>query len=154
MHKYYPRGKLWKLRSRHSWSMESTTVGWHHLSKEYYCKILSVSSPDPILCEGKGSGDWAKASSSWRPSEEFALPNQIAASAHSYDSRMWKRHCPLYEFESPTRHCWPIRSELCSRADVLAHAPRAGQTKITVQSVQTISSRRGWGVRLSAVSHR
>ena len=46
-----------------------------------------ISSPDPTLEEGKGSGDFGqKAWSSWRPVEEFARPNQIAALAQSCDS--------------------------------------------------------------------
>ena len=46
-----------------------------------------VSSADPTLCEGKGSGDFGlKAWSFGRPAEKFPCANQIAALSQSYDS--------------------------------------------------------------------
>ena len=49
--------------------------------------LYLVSSPDPTLEEGKGSGDFGqKAWSSWQSAQEFTRANQIAALAQSYDS--------------------------------------------------------------------
>ena len=110
-----------------------------------------VSSPDPTLCEGKRV--W------WLCSKYLGqLTTHTGTCAYqsdrSFSSVIWlanrKRHWLLYKFVSPTRRCWPIRSELCScrpMHQVLAK-PRK-RPKVT----RSFIPRRRWGLgtRLSAI---
>ena len=117
---------------------------------DWECVHICSLVPRPTLKEGKGSGGFGqKAWSSWRPAEEFARPNQIAALVQSYDSLaagMWQGHWPLYKFELPTQPYQPIRSEFCSSAPCRCARPELAKPRKRPKVTRPFSLLWGWGL--------